>query len=91
MRPDRLVVGEVRDAEALDLLLALNTGVPAHANDTLGQPTPTEDRPRHADDVIVHRLSRRKCRLRRVALWIIEAKFDKLASFRDRSIEVACG
>ena len=36
MRPDRLVVGEVRDAEALDLVLALNTGVPGagtvHAN-----------------------------------------------------------
>ncbi len=36
MRPDRIVVGEVRDAEALDLLLALNTGVPCaatiHAN-----------------------------------------------------------
>jgi pilus assembly protein CpaF len=36
MRPDRLVIGEVRDAEALDLVLALNTGVPAaatiHAN-----------------------------------------------------------
>ncbi len=36
MRPDRVVVGEVRDAEALDLLLALNTGVPGaatiHAN-----------------------------------------------------------
>lgn len=36
MRPDRLVVGEVRDAEALDLILALNTGVPGaatvHAN-----------------------------------------------------------
>ena len=36
MRPDRLIVGEVRDAEALDLILALNTGVPAaatvHAN-----------------------------------------------------------
>nr|WP_314843770.1 ATPase, T2SS/T4P/T4SS family [uncultured Microbacterium sp.] len=36
MRPDRLVVGEVRGAEALDLVLALNTGVPGaatvHAN-----------------------------------------------------------
>lgn len=36
MRPDRIVVGEVRDAEALDLVLALNTGVPSagtiHAN-----------------------------------------------------------
>lgn len=36
MRPDRLVVGEVRDAEALDLVLALNTGLPClasiHAN-----------------------------------------------------------
>jgi pilus assembly protein CpaF len=36
MRPDRLIVGEVRDAESLDLLLALNAGVPGacsiHAN-----------------------------------------------------------
>ena len=36
MRPERLVIGEVRDAEALDLVLALNTGVPGagtvHAN-----------------------------------------------------------
>ncbi|WP_022881261.1 CpaF family protein [Gryllotalpicola ginsengisoli] len=36
MRPDRLVVGEVREAEALDLLLALNAGIPGacsiHAN-----------------------------------------------------------
>lgn len=36
MRPDRLVVGEVRQAESLDLLLALNSGIPGmctlHAN-----------------------------------------------------------
>ena len=36
MRPSRLLVGEVREAEALDLLIALNAGVPAmctlHAN-----------------------------------------------------------
>jgi pilus assembly protein CpaF len=36
MRPDRLVVGEVRQAECLDLLLALNSGLPGmcsiHAN-----------------------------------------------------------
>ena len=36
MRPSRLVVGEVREAEALDLLLALNSGLPGmgtvHAN-----------------------------------------------------------
>lgn len=36
MRPSRLLVGEVREAEALDLLLALNAGLPAmctiHAN-----------------------------------------------------------
>ncbi|WP_081997097.1 CpaF family protein [Microbacterium sp. ZOR0019] len=35
MRPDRLVLGEVRDAEALDLVLALNTGVLNSTNDTL--------------------------------------------------------
>lgn len=36
MRPDRLVIGEVRQAEALDLLIALNSGTPGmgtlHAN-----------------------------------------------------------
>ncbi|MDX2377910.1 ATPase, T2SS/T4P/T4SS family [Microbacterium sp. LRZ72] len=32
MRPDRLVIGEVRDAEALDLVLALNTGLPCMAS-----------------------------------------------------------
>jgi len=46
MRPDRLIVGEVREAEALDLLVALNCGVSGmcsiHANsarDALGKLT----------------------------------------------------
>lgn len=34
MRPDRLIVGEVREAESLDLLIALNSGIPNMANDT---------------------------------------------------------
>ena len=36
MRPDRIVVGEVREAKSLDLLIALNSGLPGmctiHAN-----------------------------------------------------------
>lgn len=36
MRPDRLIIGEVREAEAFDLLVALNSGLPGmatvHAN-----------------------------------------------------------
>lgn len=36
MRPDRIVIGEVREAESFDLLVALNAGVPGmctlHAN-----------------------------------------------------------
>jgi pilus assembly protein CpaF len=39
MRPSRLIVGEVREAEALDLLIALNSGLPGlctvHANSAL--------------------------------------------------------
>lgn len=39
MRPDRLIVGEVREREALDLLIALNSGLPGmasiHANSAL--------------------------------------------------------
>ncbi|WP_435299618.1 CpaF family protein [Timonella sp. A28] len=31
MRPDRIIVGEVREAEALDLLIALNSGLPGFA------------------------------------------------------------
>lgn len=38
MRPSRLIIGEVREAEALDLLIALNSGLPGmgtlHANST---------------------------------------------------------
>ena len=40
MRPSRIVVGEVREAEALDLLIALNSGLPGmatlHANSVRG-------------------------------------------------------
>src|SRR5690625_7113617 len=36
MRPSRIIVGEVREAEALDMLIALNSGLPGlasiHAN-----------------------------------------------------------
>ena len=32
MRPDRLIVGEVRQAESLDMLLALNSGLPGMAS-----------------------------------------------------------
>ncbi|CAO5190797.1 putative conjugal transfer protein MT3759 [Frankia sp. AiPs1] len=47
MRPDRLVVGEVRGPEVLDLLVALNTGhegglSTVHANDTASLPTRLE-------------------------------------------------
>jgi Flp pilus assembly CpaF family ATPase len=33
MRPSRIVVGEVRQEECLDLLIALNSGLPTRAND----------------------------------------------------------
>lgn len=32
MRPDRLIIGEVREAESLDMLIALNSGLPGMAS-----------------------------------------------------------
>ena len=48
MRPDRIVIGEVRGAEALDLLTALNTGhdgalSTVHANSPDGRAAPARD------------------------------------------------
>lgn len=62
LRPDRIIVGEIRDATALDLLKAWNTGhsgglATIHANDTAGMLTRfcqliEEDR-KHADKTLV--------------------------------------
>jgi pilus assembly protein CpaF len=49
MRPDRLVVGEVREAESLDLLIALNSGLPEYAKGNIG---------RNIQATIVHGVSR---------------------------------
>src|SRR4051812_5911773 len=35
MRPDRLIVGEVREAESLDMLIALNSGLPGNMSSTI--------------------------------------------------------
>lgn len=62
LRPDRIIVGEIRDGTALDLLKAWNTGhdggiATIHANDTAGMLTRMcqlveEDR-KHADKTVV--------------------------------------
>ena len=44
MRPSRIIVGEVRAEECLDLLLALNAGLPGHVHD------PRQQRPRGAGE-----------------------------------------
>lgn len=41
MRPDRLVVGEVREAESLDLLIALNSGLSGNAYSIVGCEQPS--------------------------------------------------
>lgn len=61
MRPDRLLVGEVREAESLDMLIALNSGLPGmatvHANSARDALTKiwvvlgTEREPLTGDDV----------------------------------------
>ena len=62
MRPDRLVVGEVREAESLDLLIALNSGLPGHVLAACQQ------RPRRARQAVhaaVARGSQHRLRVRR--------------------------
>lgn len=58
MRPNRLIIGEVREAEALDLLIALNSGLPGmgtiHANSARDALTKLETLPLLAGENISH-------------------------------------
>lgn len=59
MRPSRIIVGEVRHAEALDLLLALNSGLPGmgtlHANSARDAMTKLQTLPLLAGENISHK------------------------------------
>ena len=58
MRPNRLVIGEVREAEALDLLIALNSGLPGmgtiHANSAKSAIAKLQTLPLLAGENIAH-------------------------------------
>jgi pilus assembly protein CpaF len=58
MRPDRVIVGEVRGREALDLLVALNSGLPGmtsiHANSALEAITKLTTLPLLAGENVTH-------------------------------------
>jgi pilus assembly protein CpaF len=58
MRPDRLIVGEVRQQEALDLLVALNSGLPGmtsiHANSAREAVTKLTTLPLLAGENVTH-------------------------------------
>lgn len=58
MRPDRIIVGEVRQSEALDLLVALNSGLPGltslHANSALEALKKLTTLPLLAGDNVTH-------------------------------------
>lgn len=58
MRPDRLIVGEVRQQEALDMLVALNSGLPGmtsiHANSALEALTKLTTLPLLAGENVTH-------------------------------------
>ena len=59
MRPSRIVVGEVREAEALDMLIALNSGLPGmgtlHANSARDAITKLQTLPLLAGENISHK------------------------------------
>jgi len=59
MRPSRIVVGEVRESEALDLLIALNSGLPGmgtlHANSARDAITKLQTLPLLAGENISHK------------------------------------
>lgn len=58
MRPNRLIIGEVREAEALDLVIALNSGIPGmgtiHANSAKDAITKIQTLPLLAGENISH-------------------------------------
>jgi pilus assembly protein CpaF len=58
MRPSRIIIGEVREAEALDLLIALNSGLPGmgtiHANSAHEAITKLQTLPLLAGENISH-------------------------------------
>lgn len=59
MRPSRLIIGEVREAEALDMLIALNSGLPGmgtlHANSARDAITKLQTLPLLAGENISHK------------------------------------
>lgn len=59
MRPSRIIIGEVREAEALDLLIALNSGLPGmgtiHANSARDAITKLQTLPLLAGENISHK------------------------------------
>ena len=59
MRPDRIIVGEIREREALDLLIALNSGLPGmtsiHANSAVDALVKLTTLPLLAGENVTHR------------------------------------
>lgn len=60
MRPTRIVVGEVRSSEALDLLLALNSGLPRLTNEHIQGDARRPRRVRYRVSCVSSNISRSK-------------------------------
>ena len=83
MRPDRLIVGEVREAESLDMLIALNAGLPGmaslHANSARDAVTKICTLPLLAGEALDADL-RAEIDLLRAELDLLKREFRRLAT-----------
>ncbi len=84
MRPSRLVVGEIREAESLDLLIALNSGIPGmatiHGNSARDAVRKLQTLPLLAGENISHQFI--SPTVARSIDWVVHVGLDPLTGLR---------
>jgi pilus assembly protein CpaF len=96
MRPSRIIVGEVRQEESLDLLIALNSGMPGmctiHANSAREAVTKLCTLPLLAGDNVTHRIvgSSTRTYVSRALIWVCELRSWRVRTVVCQTTVLAC-